>query len=131
MASKIQAVNAYRPKVKLGRTASLDQLVKYIADRTGVTEGEVSIVLKELRDAIIFYNLQGQGAKIEGLGTYLPKVGLDGTFDVSHRLDRAIKNGLNAPGAFSGEIVKRENIGKTADDLVAIWDEEHPDDPVA
>ncbi|MCP4542034.1 MAG: hypothetical protein GY832_33310 [Chloroflexi bacterium] len=65
------------------------------------------------------------------MGTYLPKVGLDGTFDVSHRLDKAIKNGLNAPGAFSGEIVKRENIGKTADDLVAIWDEEHPDDPVA
>ena len=109
MASKIQAVNAYRPKVKLGRTASLNLLVKYIADRTGVTEGEVSIVLKELRDAVIFYNLQGQGAEIEGLGTYLPKVGLDGTFDVSHRLDKAIKNGLNAPGVFGGEIVKREN----------------------
>ena len=35
----LQAINAYRPKVKLGRTASLDQLVKYIADLTGVTEG--------------------------------------------------------------------------------------------
>lgn len=130
MASKIQAVNAYRPKVKLGRTASLAQLVNYIADRTGLTEGEVSIVLKELRDAIIFYNLQGQGAKIEGLGTYLPKVSLDGTFDVSHRLDRAIKNALNAPGAFSGEMVNQENVGKTSDELVALWNEAHPDNPV-
>ena len=107
-----------------------EQLVKYIADRTGVTEGEASIVLKELRDGI-FYNLQGQGAKIEGLGTYLPKVGLDGIFDVSHRLDKAIRNGLNTPGAFSGKIENRANIGKSADDLVALWNEEHPADPVA
>jgi nucleoid DNA-binding protein len=130
MASKIQAVNAYRPKVKLGRTVPLAQLVNYIADRTGLNEGEVSIVLKELRDAVIFFTRQGQGVKIEGLGTYLPKVGLDGTFDVSHRLDRAIKNALNAPGAFSGQIVNRENVGQTADDLVALWNADHPDDPV-
>jgi nucleoid DNA-binding protein len=130
MASKIQAVNAYRPKVKLGRTVPLTQLVNYIADRTGLNEGEVSIVLKELRDAVIFFTRQGQGVKIEGLGTYLPKVGLDGTFDVSHRLDRAIKNALNAPGAFGGEIVNRENVGQTADDLVALWNADHPDDPV-
>lgn len=55
---------------------------------------------------------------------------LVGPFDVSHRLDRAIKNALNAPGAFGGEIVNRENIGKTADDLVALWNADHPDDPV-
>jgi hypothetical protein len=71
---------------------------------TDVTEGGVNIVLKEQRDTVIFSNLQSQRAKTEGLGSYLPKIGLDGTFDVSHRLDRAIKNarrasgGLNTPG---------------------------------
>jgi hypothetical protein len=129
MASKIQAVGAYCPRIKLGKTASLEQLVKYIADRTGLNEGTISIVLKELRDAIIFFALQGRGAKIDGLGTYLPKIKLDGRFDVSHRLDTTIRNGLNTPGAFSGEVANRDNIGKTTDDLVALWNEAHPDDP--
>ena len=42
-----------------------------------------------------------------------------------------IKNRLNAPGAFRGEIKNRENIGKTGDDLVTMWNGSHPDDPVA
>ena len=54
---------------------------------------------------------------------------LDGTLDVQHRLDRGLKNGLNAR-AFAGRILNRENIGKTSDELVALWDAEHPDDPV-
>jgi len=39
-------------------------------------------------------------------------------------------NRLNAPGDFRGEIGNRDMIGKTADELVARWNEEHPDDPV-
>lgn len=128
MASKIKAVGAYRPRIKLGKTAPLQQLVGYIAGRTGLNEGEITIVLKELRDAVIFFAQQGRGAKIEGLGTYLPKIGLDGRFDMAHRLDGTIKNNLNTPGSFSGEIENRANIGKTADELVAIWNEDHPDD---
>jgi hypothetical protein len=131
MASKIQAIGAYAPKIKLGKTASLEQLVQYIAGRTGLSDGEITAVLKELRDAIIFFTLQGRGAKIDGLGTYLPKVKLDGRFDVSHRLDATIRNALNSPNAFSGEIENRNNIGKTADDLAALWDEAHPDDPIS
>ncbi len=131
MASKIKAVNAYRPRIKLGKTASLEQLVDYIASRTGLSEGEVNFVLTELRDAAIFFTCQGRGVKIEGLGTYLPKVGLDGRFNISHRLDKKIKNGLNTPDEFTGDIENRANIGKTADELVAIWNKENPDDPVA
>ena len=131
MATKIQAIGAYAPKIKLGRTASLNELVKLISGRTGLNEGEISIVLKELRDAVIFFTQQGRGAKIEGLGTYLPKIRLDGRFDISHRLDVAIKNGLNTPGVFSGQIENRDNIGKTSDELIALWNQDHPTDPVS
>jgi hypothetical protein len=130
VASKIKAVGAYRPRIKLGKTASLQQLVSYIADRTGLNESEITMVLKELRNTVIFYARQGRGAKIEDLGTYLPKIGLDGRFDMAHRLDMTIKNNLNTPGSFSGEIENRANIGKTADELVTLWNEAHPDDPV-
>ena len=39
-------------------------------------------------------------------------------------------NQLNTPGVFEGEIVHRENIGKRADDLMELWNEEHPTDPL-
>ncbi len=38
---------------------------------------------------------------------------LNGTFGVGHRADMKLKNGMNAPGAFSGPIINRGNIGKT------------------
>ena len=95
-----------------------------------MNRGEIQIVLSELSAGVQFYNKLGQGTKLPGLGTYLPKIDSKGKISVSHRLDREITNALNAPGAFSGEIVNRQNIGKTADELIAMWNEAHPDDPV-
>jgi hypothetical protein len=129
MASRIKAINAYRPRLELGRTVQFDELVAHMASRTGINESEVIMALTELRDAVIFFNRSGRGVKLEGLGTYLPNVQLDGTFDVEHRLDRGIKKALNAHG-FTGTILNRKNIGKTPDELVALWNVEHPDDPV-
>ena len=68
--------------------------------------------------------------KLVKLGTYLPKLALDGKFGVSHRLDVAIRSALNAPGAFSGDIANRKNIGKSVEELLEQWNAEHPDDPV-
>ena len=130
MANLLKAINANRPKINLRPTVQLPALVGYLSSRTGLSEGEVRMVLEELSDAVTFFNRQGQGVKLVKLGTYLPKLALNGKFGVSHRLDVAIKNALNAPGSFSGEIANRKNIGKSADDLLAQWDAEHPDDPV-
>jgi len=108
----------------------MEELIDLIASRTGLNEGEVRQVLFELRDSVVFYNLQGRPVKLEGLGTYRPVIELDGKLKVGHRADMDIKNRLNTPGDFRGEIANRENIGKTGDDLVAMWDEAHPDDLV-
>ena len=130
MASKIQAINTYRPRIKLGKRAGTDDLVAFIARSTGLNEGTISQVLIELRDATLFYNLQGQPVYLEGLGTYTPTISLDGSFGVGHRAEMKLKNGLNSQGAFGGEIRNREFIGQTSDDLVALWNTDHPDDPV-
>jgi hypothetical protein len=130
MASKIKAINAYRPRVVLGKRAEIDDLVSFIARSTGLNESGVRQMLLELRDAVVFFGLRGQPVKLEGLGTYTPKIDLDGTMGVGHRADVGIKNSFNASGAFQGEIENRENVGKTSDDLAAMWNEAHPDDPV-
>ena len=67
---------------------------------------------------------------MEGLGTWTPNISLDGKMDIQYRADTALVNGLNAPGMFTGKIVNRENIGKTGDDLVAMWNEANPEDQV-
>jgi hypothetical protein len=131
MASRIKAINAYRPKIELGQRADIDDLVDFIARSTGLNESGVRQVLLELRDAVLFYNLRGQPVKLEGLGTYTPVIQLDGDFKVGHRADVALKRGLNTPGEFQGEIENRENIGKSSDEIIAMWNEDHPDDPVA
>jgi hypothetical protein len=120
MASKIKAINAYMPRIDLGRRVEIDELVDLIAARTGLNEGDVRQVMLEMRDAVIFYNKQGRPVKLEGLGTYTPVIQLDGE----------IKKQLNVPGEFNGEIENRDNIGKSSDELVTMWNEDHPDDPV-
>lgn len=131
MANRIKAINAYMPDIKLGKRAEMDDLVKFISRSTGLNESTIRQVLIELRDAVVFYNLRGEPVQLEGLGTYTPKVDLSGELGIGHRADNYLKNQLNMTGAFKGEILNRENIGKTGDELVGMWNAEHPEDPVA
>ena len=131
MASRIKAINAYMPDIKLGKRAEMSDLVEFIARSTGLNESTIRQVLIELRDATVFFNLRGQPVQLEGLGTYTPSVDLSGKIGVGHRADAYIKDHLQAPGAFKGEIERRENIGKSGDDLVTRWNADHPDDLVA
>jgi hypothetical protein len=131
MAKQIQAVSAYRPQIILGQRAGVADLVDLIARSTGLNESSIRQVLLELRDATLFFNLRGQAVQLEGLGTYTPSIEVDGTLGVGHRADMYLKHRLNAPGVFKGEIQNRENIGKTTAELVALWNADHPNDPVA
>jgi hypothetical protein len=131
MASRIKAINAYMPNIKLGKRAELGDLVSFIARSTNLNEGSIRQVLTELRDAVVFFNLRGQPVQLEGLGTYTPTIDLDGVINVGHRADTYIKDHLNVSGEFKGEIERRENIGKSGDDLAAKWNADHPEDPVA
>jgi nucleoid DNA-binding protein len=130
MANRIVAINANRPKIDLGKTIQMPEIVEHISDRTGLNKGDLQIAISEVSSVVSYYNKRGMAVKIEDLGTYTPTIGLNGSFNVSHRLDKAIKNVLNTPDAFSGDIVNRENIGKTPEELIAKWNEEHPEDPV-
>ena len=131
MAHKIKAINAYRPRVEQGNTVQKPELIRALSRSTSLVEGSVDQTMKELRDHLIEYCRSGRAVKVEGLGTWTPTIGLDGTFDIQYRADPAFGYGLNVPGIFSGTILNRENIGKSGDDLVAKWNEANPQDLVA
>ena len=130
MASKIKAIGAYRPRIELGNTVQKPELMRAISRATGLVEGSADQAVKELRDFIIEFVRSGRSVKIEGLGTWTPNVTLDGSLDIQYRADTALTNGLNVPGTFTGRIINRENIGKTADELVAMWNTANPTDLV-
>ena len=130
MAHRIKVISLSRPRIEQGNTVQKRELLRRITHGTGLVEGALDYGITELRDQIIEICRSGRAVKIEGLGTWSPNIGMDGSFDIQYRADTALVNGLNGPGTFSGTVRNRENIGKTADELVARWNVEHPDDQV-
>ena len=130
MAHRIKAINAYRPRIEQGNTVQKPELVRALSRATGLVEGSIDQSIKELRDQIIEYCRAGRAVKVDGLGTWTPSIALDGSLDIQYRPDSAFSYGLNIPGIFSGTILNRENIGKTSAEIVAMWNEQYPDDQV-
>jgi len=126
MAYRIKAINAFRPRIDQGNTVQKPELVRSISHSTGIAEGTLAHRIKELRDQIIEYCRAGRAVKMEGLGTWTPTIGLEGSLDIQYRPDPAIGYTLNMPDTFSGTIINREFIGKTSNDLVAKWNEDTP-----
>ncbi|MBE0672134.1 MAG: HU family DNA-binding protein [Anaerolineales bacterium] len=130
MAPRIKAVNAYRPRIEQGNTVQKPELIRAVSRATSLVEGTVDQTVKEVRDQIIEFCRAGRAVKVDGLGTFTPSIDLEGYFAISFRADPAMNHGLNLPGTFSGTIINREFIGKTSDELVAKWNEDHSDDQV-
>jgi len=130
MAPRIKAVNAFRPRIEQGNTVQKPELIRAVSRATGIVEGTLDQNIKELRDQIIEFNRSGRAVKVDGLGTFSPSIDLEGNLSISFRPDPAFANGLNVPGIFTGTILNRANIGKTSQELVAMWNEEYPNDAV-
>lgn len=130
MAEKIHAVAAYAPKIILGLLAAMEEVIDYIASRTGLNRGEVRLILGELHDTVLHFNRSGRPVKFEGLGIYTPTVKLNGTYAISHRIDRELKSKLNDTGIFTGKVKNSDMMKKTMIDLIERWNEEHPDDQI-
>jgi len=126
MAKRIQAISAYLPRVKLGETAGTKELAELLAQRTGIKVSEVGMVLAELSEGIQFFARSGRSVKLEGIGTFQPTIDLGGDFDIGYRADRALDG-----GRFRGQVTNREHVGLSGDELVARWNTDHPDDPIA
>jgi hypothetical protein len=55
---------------------------------------------------------------------------LEGNLTISFKPDPTFSEGLKSKGTFQGEVLNREHIGLTGDELVQMWNDNHPEDPV-
>ena len=131
MATRLKAIAVKRPRIKRGDTADVKDAANLIAGRTSATEGGVFEALNELRYALFFFLKAGRAVNLPGLGYFSPSMSLDGTINVNLRVDPELLGDLNKKvEGFKGKVINALNIGKTSDELVALWNEEHPEDPV-
>lgn len=130
MATLLQAVVAYGPELDLNRLAELSQIAEWMSSRTGLNKSEIVMMLQELNDAIIYFNKNGIPVQLPGVGIFRPSINGKGKLRVTFRPDVSLGKALNAPGAYLGEIKNRQNIGLTNLELKALWDADHPTDPL-
>jgi hypothetical protein len=129
MAKKIQAITAYRPRIDCGNVAREERFMELITNRTTLSAGVVKNVQEAEVETLIGLLLDGRPVHT-GTAIYTPSIDLSGNLEIKVRVDKRILSTLNSPGAFRGRIKNAENIGKSSDDLVALWNEAHPEDVV-
>ncbi|GAB4340638.1 MAG: hypothetical protein Kow0037_26670 [Calditrichia bacterium] len=105
------------PKIKTGKTTTKTELVEHIKERTGLVKSDVVGMLAELEDTLLHFLSMGRPVKLEGIGTFSPSIKLDGTIKINFRIDKSLGQRINLDGAFTGEIVNKDNIGKSITEL--------------
>lgn len=130
MAHKLKAVAALRPKLKRNKAVDIDTLAGFIEGRTGINRGNVYNLLFELQEAIVYHNKKGLSVRFPGLGMFVPQIALEGNIKARFRQNSELSKKMGTNREYEGEIFNSDNIGKTFDELIALWNEENPTDPV-
>jgi hypothetical protein len=130
MARLVQAVAMYRPRVIRNSTLGVDHVAEYMARGTGISDSQITMLLTELHKAIVFLNSAGFGVKLPDIGTFGPAIDRHGRLSVSYFTDPKLRRGLNEMGTGGLTIRNRKNIGLDDAGFKALWDADHPDDPV-
>jgi hypothetical protein len=128
MAKKIQVWAAYGPKIELGSPMTKSELIENIIAATNQSKGSVLAVLAELDVQIESGLKAGRIVQLPN-GTHFEPIGKkDGSVDIGVRVNPELDKQVNV--GFRGKWVNSENVGKTEAEMIAIWNEKHPEDQI-
>jgi hypothetical protein len=128
MAKRIQAWTAYGPRIELGKPMTKDEIIENIVNATNQSRGSVLAVLAELDVQLEAVLKAGRIVQMPN-GTHFEPVGKkDGSIDVNVRTNPVVTKRVNTD--FRGTWINAGNIDKTQDEIIALWNKAHPDDPV-
>ena len=130
MASLIQAVSAYRPRVAKTHTVNLHEMAERLARGSLVTRSIADMVLADLGDEVRLSLRAGHTVSLGGIGSFRPEIGFDGSVRISVRLDPKLRRAISGIDQLDGTIFNRENIGLSTAKMIERWNLEHPDDPI-
>lgn len=130
MATILQAINQYGPRLELQKTTTLEDVGNWISMRTSLNKHEVMMALGEISEAVLFYNLMGSPVKLNKVGIFSPSIDRDGKLKINARPDMALKSGINNHGGYRGPVMNKHRTGISNAELKALWDADHPEDPL-
>jgi len=129
MPKLIQAFSKYCPKIDLMEAADPRRFMDLITQRTTLSAGVVKNVQESEVETLIGLLKEGRSVHT-GVAIFRPTIDAQGNLSVSVRVDKRITAALNVPGAFTGKINNSANIGKSTDEIVYMWNQEHPEDMI-
>ena len=130
MATRIEALRDFGPRLKHNKTLDDRDLAQWVAMRTSMNPNVITLALLELKAAIIYHALQGTPLKLAGLFRVAPTIDRHGNIKLNLRVDADLKDTINNIKHYTGEIQNRANIGMTDEEMKALWDAVHADDPL-
>lgn len=132
MAKRIVVVNKLRPKVTSQGVADLDTLTTRMARQsTTFDEDEMYGMFRKLIKEIVFALQNGETVKLDGLVNILPEMKVGGEVRLALRANRSVITQLNDPALWTAaKVTNHANLNKSSDELVALWNKAHPEDPV-
>jgi len=132
MAKRVTAINAYRARIKRGPRVEPEELARFVAERENLSPSDVTHALLAIGDAALYLLRTGRSVRLMGIGMLTPSVDMDGNFSVRLVFDRKRLRPIAPPKKFFlGALNHAEHRHKSPDELVALWNADHPDDPVA
>lgn len=130
MPKEVKAIFAYTPRVKMGQVVEIDELVSFIAGRSSLNEGAIVDMLFEFRDSLLHFSMIGRPVRLTEVGILAPRINKNGELGLNFKMDSALKSQMNGPKKFKGEVVNRDMLGKSVQEMKDRWNREHPEDPV-
>jgi hypothetical protein len=104
------------------------EIIENVINATNQSRGSVLAVLAELDVQLEGGLKAGRIVRLPN-GTHFEPIGKkNGSIDINVRVNPAVTKRVNTE--FRGTWLNGENIGKTEDEMIALWNEKYPADPI-
>lgn len=131
MANKLAVINQLRPRIISQETVGLEKIAQRISKNTTYNTEELYGMLRLFTKEALAALQAGQTVKIDGLVSLTPNMKVGGEVDLGLRADRGAIANLNNPLLWNAEkVANHEHLSKNTDQLVTLWNEKNPGDPV-
>ena len=129
MARKIQIWSKYGPRIALGSPMMPEEIIENVVGATNQSKGSVLAVLAELDVQITAGLKAGRIVRLPN-GTRFEPVGKrDGYVNIVVNVSNDLDNSVNSQ--FRGKWINAENIGKSEEEMIELWNAEHPEDLIS
>jgi hypothetical protein len=127
MAKRIKVWAESGPHLEPADPITPESLIERITQGTNQTSGSIKAILDELDVQIETGLKEGRIVQLPNGTHYKPTGKKDGSIEVNVRVNPDLVKRVN--GTFRGKWRNAGNIGKSEAEIMALWNETHPDDP--